>query len=299
MAVKETAENCRKSGRPFSVAGVLKSLGVSLSGYKSFLKWKLPEQKKKKAEVQQQITEIHKDSRQIYGAPKIAKELKKKGYGTSERTVSVYMKEMGLKACWIKKWHAVPKVKLDSIKLKNLLKQKFNPKRPDAVWCTDITYIWTSEGFMYLSTIMDLFSRKIIDWELSRTMEEEFVIKTVEKAKTERKIKRPLIIHSDRGSHYKADAYIKATEKMKRSYSKVHYPYDNACIESFHSLIKREWLYRFQIQGYEHCRSLVFEYIETFYNTKRIHSHCGFTSPNEYEAKFKNKKSEKCNKKAV
>lgn len=132
---------------------------------------------------------------------------------------------------------------------------------------------------MYLSTIMDLFSRKIIDWELSRTMEEEFVIKTVEKAKTERKIKRPLIIHSDRGSHYKADAYIKATEKMKRSYSKVHYPYDNARIESFHSLIKREWLYRFQIQGYEHCRSLVFEYIETFYNTKRIHSHCGFISP--------------------
>ena len=206
---------------------------------------------------------------------------------------------MGLKACWIKKWHAVPKVKLDSIKLKNLLKQKFNSKRPDAVWRTDITYIWTSEGFMYLSTIMDLFSRKIIDWELSRTMEEEFVIKTVEKAKTERRIKRPLIIHSDRGSHHKADAYIKATEKMKRSYSKVHYPYDNACIESFHSLIKWEWLYRFQIQGYEHCRSLVFEYIETFYNTKRIHSHCGFTSPNEYEAKFQNKNSAVRYKKAV
>ena len=202
MAVKETSENCRKSGRPFSVAGVLQSLGVSLSGYISFLKWKLPDKKKKKAEVQQQITEIHKDSRQIYGTPKIAKELKKKDYGTSERTVSVYMKEMGLKACWIKKWHAVPKVKLDSIKLKNLLKQKFNPKRPDAVWCTDITYIWTSEGFMYLSTIMDLFSRKIIAWELSRTMEEEFVIKTVEKAKTTRKIRKPLIIHSDRGRVY-------------------------------------------------------------------------------------------------
>lgn len=211
--------------------------------------------------VQQQITEIHKDSKQIYGAPKITEELKKKGYGTSERTVSVYMKEMGLKACWIKKWHAVPKVKLDTTKLKNLLKQKFNPKRPDAVWCTDITYIWTSEGFMYLSTIMDLFSRKIIAWELSRTMEEEFVIKTVEKAKASREIKKPLIIHSDRGSHYKADAYIKATEKMKRSYSKIHYPYDNACIESFHSLIKREWLFRFQIQGYDNCRSLVFEYI--------------------------------------
>ena len=86
------------------------------------------------------------------------------------------MKEMGLKTCWIKKWHAVPKVKLDSIKLKNLLKQKFNSKRPDAVWFTDIIYIWTSEGFMFLSTIMDLFSHKIIACELSRTMEEKFVI---------------------------------------------------------------------------------------------------------------------------
>ena len=88
------------------------------------------------------------------------------------------------------KRHAVPKVKLDTTKLTNLLKQEFNPKRPDAVWCTDITYIWTSEGFMYLSTIMDLFSRKIIAWELSRTMEEEFVIKTVEKAKASREIKK-------------------------------------------------------------------------------------------------------------
>ncbi|MCR5763239.1 MAG: IS3 family transposase [Treponema sp.] len=157
---------------------------------------------------------------------------------------------------------------------------------------TGITYIWTNEGFMYLSAVIDLFSRKIIAWELSRTMEGELVIKTVNKAKAARKVSKPLIINSDRGSHYKADAYIKATEKMRRSYSKVHYPYGNACIESFHSLIKREWLYSFQIQGYDHCRSLVFEYIETFYNTKRIHSHCGFTSPNEYEAKFQNRKSE-------
>ena len=126
------------------------------------------------------------------------------------------------------------KEKLDSTRLKNLLKQKFNPKRPDAVWCNDITYIWTSEGFMYLSTIMDLFSRKIIAWELSRTMEEEFVIKTVEKAKTERKIKRPLIIHSDRGAI-----------------------------------------------------------------TKQIHSHCGFISPNEYEAQFQNKNSAMRYKKAA
>lgn len=93
-----------------------------------FVEAEIAESEKNKAEIQQQITEIHKDSKQIYGAPKIAKELKKKGYGTCERTVSVYMKEMGLKACWIKKWHAVPKVKLDSTKLKNLLKQQVTCK---------------------------------------------------------------------------------------------------------------------------------------------------------------------------
>ena len=96
----------------------------------------------------------------------------------------------------------------------------------------------------------------------------------------------PLIIHSDRGSQYVSNAWREATERMQRSYSHSGYPYDNACIESFHSLIKREWLNRFNIINYKHAYRLVFEYIETFYNTVRIHSHCDYMSPNDFEKMY-------------
>jgi putative transposase len=118
---------------------------------------------------------------------------------------------------------------------------------------------------------------------LSNSMEVSCVIETVNIAKTTRNITQPLIIHSDRGSQYVSRAYQEATEKMQRSYSHAGYPYDNACIEAFHSLIKREWINRFRIQYHRQAYRLVFEYIETFYNTVRIHSHCGYMSPNDYE----------------
>ena len=99
-------------------------------------------------------------------------------------------------------------------------------------------------------------------------------------------------MHTDRGIQYVCKEYINITEGMERSYSKKAYPWDNACIESFHALIKREWLNRFKIADYEHARRLIFEYIETFYNTVRIHSHCGYISPNEYEKEYRNKLAE-------
>ena len=102
-------------------------------------------------------------------------------------------------------------------------------------------------------------------------------------------MEKPLILHTDRGIQYVCREYVEETIGMKRSYSKKAYPWDNACIESFHALIKREWLNRFKIKNYEHAYKLVFEYIETFYNTVRIHSHCGYLSPNEYENVYEQK----------
>ena len=141
--------------------------------------------------------------------------------------------------------------------------------------------------FVYLTSIMDLFSRKIIAWTLSETLEVSCVIDTINKAKARRIIDQPLIIHSDRGSQYVAKEYKKATENMRRSYSKKAFPWDNACIESFHSIIKREWLNRFKIRDYKQAYSLIFEYLEAFYNTKRIHSHCDYMSPDEFERVYK------------
>lgn len=292
-AVSEYEEECREQKkRRLNVSGVLKILGVSRSGYLRFKKKVPSDRELRKCAIKERILEIHHDSHQNYGAPKITECLRKEGEIISEKTVGNYMKEMGIKAQYIKPY-TVTTIDSDfSSKLKNILEENFNPSEPDAVWCSDITYIWTSEGFVYLTSIMDLYSRKIISWVLSNTLEAKWVIEAVCKAKTVRKAEKPLIIHTDRGIQYVCKEYINATEGMKRSYSKKAYPWDNACIESFHALIKREWLNRLKIDDYEHAYSLVFEYIETFYNTVRIHSHCGYMSPNEYEKEYRKKFTE-------
>ena len=262
---------------------MLKFLGVSRSGYRAFLNRKVSPSKQRKETVKKEIQQIYDDSKQNYGAPKITQELRKSGETISERTVGKYMREMGIKAQWIKPWTTTTRDSDFSNELHNVLNEQFNPDRPNAVWCTDITYIWTQEGFVYLNSIMDLFARKIISWTISDTMEVSTVIESINKAKACRDTDLPLIIHSDRGSQYVSNAWLEATRKMQRSYSHTGYPYDNACIESFHALIKREWLNRFTILNKQHAYRLVFEYIETYYNTVRIHSHCDYMSPDEYE----------------
>jgi len=238
---------------------------------------------KRKEAVKAKIKGIYDDSKQNYGAPKITRELQKSGEIISERTVGKYMREMGIKAQWVKPWTITTKDSDFSHELQNILDEQFNPDRPNAIWCSDITYIWTREGFVYLTSILDLFSRKIIAWTLSKTMEVICVIDTINKAKARRNMDLPLILHSDRGSQYVSKEYRNATSKMQRSYSKKGFPWDNACIESFHSLLKREWINRFRIRDYSQAYRLIFEYIETFYNTKRIHSHCDYMSPDDFE----------------
>ena len=201
------------------------------------------------------------------------------------------MKEIGIKAQWIKPYTKTTVDPDFSSTLKNILNEQFDPEKPNAVWCSDITYIWTEQGFVYLTSIMDLYSRKIIEWTLSETLEAVHVAETVRKAMKKRKITAPLVLHSDRGSQYVSDAYRQAAAGLQLSYSKKGYPYDNACIESFHSLIKGEWLNRFRIKDFQHAYKLVFEYIDAFFNTIRIHSHCDFLSPVDFENLYNNSAS--------
>ena len=272
-----------------NVSGVLRILGVSRNGYLTWKKRLPSNREKRKEQIKERILEIYQESHQNYGAPKIAECLRKEGEKIADKTVGNYMRELGIKAQYVKPY-TVTTIRPDlSSRLRNILKEKFNPEEPDAVWCSDITYIWTYEGFVYLTSIMDLYSRKIISWVLSDTLEAKYVVKAVEKAKRRRGVEKPLILHTDRGIQYVCREYVEATAGMKRSYSKKAYPWDNACIESFHALIKREWLNRFKIKNYDHAYKLVFEYIETFYNTVRIHSHCGYLSPNEYENEYEQK----------
>ena len=272
-----------------NVSGVLRILGVSRSGYLAWKKRLPSNREKRKEQIKEKIMKIYQESHQNYVAPKIAECLRREGEKIADKTVGNYMRELGIQAQYVKPY-TVTTIEPDlSSKLRNILKEKFNPEEPDTVWCSDITYIWTYEGFVYLTSIMDLYSRKIIPWVLSDTLEAKHVVKAVEKAKKRRNVEKPLILHTDRGIQYVSREYTEATIGIKRSYSKKAYPWDNAFIESFHALIKREWLNRFKIKNYDHAYKLVFEYIETFYNTVRIHSHCTYLSPNEYENVYKQK----------
>lgn len=284
--IRETVLDCKDSGQKLSVSGVLRILGMSTSGYYDFCNRKPSAAQLRKEHMMEQIVELYDESHQIYGAPKIAHMLQQAGNVISERTVGIYMKELGIHAHYIKPYTKTTINPDFSEKLKNILNEQFNPNRPDTYWCTDITYIYTTEGFVYLSSVMDLYSRKIVAWTLSSTLEAKHVVEAVRKA-IETAGTRPKVIHSDRGSQYISNEYKEIMGEIQRSYSKKAYPWDNACIESFHSLIKREWLNRYKISNYEHAYRLVFEYINTFYNTQRIHSHCNYQTPLKYEEAFR------------
>jgi putative transposase len=271
--------------RKISVNSVLKILGVSTSGYYNWKKRTPSKQKIRKKDIKIKIKEIYNESHQIYGAPKIASILQSRGHIITEKTVGNYMREEGIKAIWVRPYVRTTIDPEFDTKLKNILNRDFNPVAPNTVWVTDITYIHTLTGFMYLTSVMDLYSRKIIGWQLSNSLSTEHVIKAVEKAKANRKLSHPIVIHSDRVCQYVSSSYLKATPAGKyiHSYSNKGNPWDNACIESFHALIKREWLNRYVIQNLKHAHELIFEYIEAFYNTVRIHGHCGMKSPHDFE----------------
>ena len=236
-AVYEASRTNEK--RRISVSGVLKHLGVSKSGYYGWLNREPSNRSKQKEIVKAEIRKIYDESFCIYGAPKITKELHKRGYNTAESTVTRYMREMGIRACWVRPYTVTTHSENFSDELKNILDRDFSPKEPNAVWCTDITYIHTRKGFVYLSCIMDLFSRRIVSWELAPTLEARYVVNAVKKAITTTG-QKPKVIHTDRGVQYTSVSYWDETEGVLRSYSSKANPWDNACIESFHALIKRE-----------------------------------------------------------
>ena len=148
--------------RQVSVSGILKKLGVSRSGYNAWKKRVPSDTSVRRTVLKEKIQKIYEDSHQNYGAPKITAELRKSGECISEKTVGNYMRQMGIKAQWVKPYIQTTIDSDFSQQLKNILNEEFNPDQTDAVWCSDITYIWTFEGFVYLTSVMDLYSRKII-----------------------------------------------------------------------------------------------------------------------------------------
>ena len=270
---------------------MLAILGISRSDYYYYMNHEMTKTEERRMKVTDSVVKIFNESGQLYGSPKIAALINRSGEDkVSQKYVLGIMKKLGIKPKYIRHRTITTVSRNFASDLKNILHRHFNPEKPDAFWCTDITYIWTyDDGFVYLASVMDLYSRKIVGWCVTRTMDANVVLECIEMAKRRRGIDHPVVIHSDRGVQYTSEAYRKATEGMVRSYSKKGTPWDNACIESWHSLLKRECIRFHKIMNYHEAKSIIFSYIEGFYNTVRIHSHCEYQSPDEYEEEYYDK----------
>ena len=244
-------------------------------------KWKSLNKK-----LQEDILKIYNDSNKIYGAPKIRKALKALGYeNISIKRVQRHMKKLGIRSVVVKKYRPHKRTKVYD-KGKNLLNRDFSTTKINQKWVADITYIHSlKDGWTYLASILDLHTQKIVGYSYSKAMDTSLVLKALDNAITSQRPPKGLIIHSDRGSQYTSKEYRQAVEskEFKLSYSSKGCPYDNACIESFHALLKKECVYLHTFIDYKHAQMELFKYIEGFYNRKRIHSSINYMTPDEYE----------------
>ena len=199
------------------------------------------------------------------------------------------MKELGLKSRTVKKYKATTNSKHSLPIAANVLNRQFRPDAPNRAWVTDITYVATEEGWLYLASVMDLYSRKIIGFQMGDRMTKELVIQALDRAYHQQQPGDNVLHHSDRGSQYASHEYQARlkTYKMEGSMSRKGNCYDNACIESFHSVIKKELIYLEKFKTREQARKRIFEYITCFYNAQRIHSTIGYLTPNECERMYR------------
>ncbi|MNM55666.1 IS2 transposase TnpB [compost metagenome] len=262
---------------------------VSRSGYYKWTKRKASKREKRRRKLERHIRRIFLESRRLYGSPKITKVLHKQGVPVSEKLVARIMKELGLRSRTVKKYKATTNSKHNLPVHENVLNRQFRPSAPNEAWVADITYIPTNEGWLYLASIMDLYSRKIIGFHMDERMTKELVLTALDRAYSQQQPCGGVLHHSDRGSQYASHDYQARlrTYKMNGSMSRKGNCYDNACIESFHSVLKKELVYLEKFTTRKQAKKRIFEYITCFYNGKRIHSAIGYFTPNEYERMYR------------
>jgi len=257
-------------------------------GSSSYYKWKskpISNRTLRKNEIKQQISTIYFASKQRYGSPRITFELQYLGYKISRITVAKYMKELGLRSKLSKKFKVTTDSKHNYLVVENVLDRNFNVTNPSRVWVSDITYIQTKEGFLYLTTVIDLYDRKVIGWSLSKTMSTQRTSLAAWKmAKRNRPVQKGLIFHSDRGVQYASKKFANTIESygVIRSMSRKGNCWDNAVAESFFKSLKTELIYGNKLITKEQMELEIFEYIEIWYNKKRRHSALNYKTIEEF-----------------
>jgi transposase InsO family protein len=233
------------------------------------------------------IRVIHRESRETYGSPSIWDALIKQGHGVGEHRVARLMRQEGIRAKTVKKWRATTQSNHRLPVALNTLNRQFTVTQPNRVWAGDITYVWTTEGWLYLAVVLDLYSRLVIGWAMGSRLTVELAEQALTMAVANRAPRAGLLHHSDRGSQYAATSYqhLLGEHGITTSMSRKGNCWDNACVESFFGTLKRELVYHQHYATRENATQDIFEYIEVFYNRKRRHSTLGYDSPAEFEAR--------------
>lgn len=231
------------------------------------------------------IKDIFEENKERYGSPRITEELKKQGIKYNKKRIARLMRKNGIEARIFKKHKNTTMSDHNRKRSENILNREFNREKPNEVWTSDITYISTEEGWLYLAAVLDICSRRVIGWQLDKRINSNLVEKALENALMDRKVEDGIIFHSDQGIQYASDNFRKMLKEngFIQSMSRRGNCYDNAITESFFHTLKTELVNRTKYKTREEARRSIFEYIEIFYNRKRLHSAIGYQSPVEYE----------------
>lgn len=269
----------------FSVKKMSQILKISKNGYYKWGNKKPSNREEENDMLLNQIKDIYADNKGRYGSPRITKELRKIGKRYGKNRITRLMRKNNIMAKTKRKFKITTNSKHNYPAAPNLLKQDFTAAGINQKWVSDITYIYTKEGWLYLAGILDLCSKKIVGWSMGCRLTRDLSIKALEQALKRRNIDGDLILHSDRGIQYSCHNYtdLITDNSLIQSMSGKGNCYDNAAMESFFKTLKTELVHWEKYATRDEAKKSVFEYIEVYYNRKRMHSSIGYMNPVEFE----------------
>jgi transposase InsO family protein len=262
-------------------------LKVSRSGYYDWAKREESERSQQDRILLKEIRKIHQDTKEAYGATKTWQALKQSGTQCGKHRVARLRRQAGIEARRKRKFRLAYKSRNTAPAAPNLLRWPFKADHPDQIWVTDVTFIPTRSGWLYLAVMIDLYTRVVVGWSMRDRPNQELVNEALMMAAEQRRPKPGLIHHSDQGILYSSGSYLALLKKygMLRSMSGKGNCYDNAVAESFFSSLKNETVHHRNYQTRDEARTEIFEYIELFYNRKRLHQSLNYQTPMKYKSK--------------
>lgn len=267
------------------VGKMARLLSVSRSGYYAWIERPESVRECQKVELTEQIQEIQRQMHHRYGAPRVTRELARRGRVVGHNRVARILRDKGLGARPKRRFRVTTKSAEGPAVAGNELDRHFSAAAVNQKWVSDITYVATAEGWLYLCVIVDLYSRRAVGWSMGASLATELVMAAFMMAVMRRRPPRGVMFHSDRGTQYASRAFRKglARHGMLQSMSRKGECWDNACAETFFKTLKIELIGQRIYRTREEAKAAIFEYIEVFYNRVRLHSYLGYTTPAEYE----------------